>query len=61
MHPYSAGPRLALGRLLATGDKSDRPEAARLLHQAADLRARTYGDTHPLTVEARTALTELSH
>ncbi len=55
MHPFSAGPRLALGSLLAARQK-DSAEALSLLRQALKLRTENFGSDHALTVEARTAL-----
>ena len=60
MHPYSAGPRLVLGKLLAARGESRRADARALLRQALELRTATYGDGHPFTIEARTALATLS-
>jgi hypothetical protein len=55
MHPLSSGPRLELGRLLAA-DSAHAAEAVRWLESAVQLRTRTYGAQHRLTVEARDVL-----
>jgi eukaryotic-like serine/threonine-protein kinase len=60
MHPSSAGPRLALGKLLGARGEPRRADARALLRQALELRTATYGEGHPLTIEARTALAALS-
>lgn len=57
LHPFSAGPRLALGKLLAS-QPGHTAEALALLRQALQLRTENFGIDHPLTIEARTALTQ---
>jgi len=59
MHPSSSGPRLELGRLLAS-DPTHAAEASTLLASAVRLRTDTYGSEHPLTLEAREALAKVS-
>jgi eukaryotic-like serine/threonine-protein kinase len=58
LHPFSAGPRLALGTLLARRQK-DSAEALTLLRQALKLRTENFGSDHALTVAARTALAQV--
>ncbi len=55
MHPFSSGPRLALGTMLAA-ESGHSAEAVLLLRQALKLRTDTFGSDHQLTVEARNAL-----
>jgi tetratricopeptide (TPR) repeat protein len=60
LHPFSAGPRLALGRLLAAQSQHS-AEGLDLLRQALKLREQTFGSEHPLSVEARSALAQATH
>lgn len=59
MHPLSSGPRLELGRLLAS-DPAHAPQASKLLASALRLRTDIYGADHPLTLEARDALAKIA-
>jgi len=57
LHPFSAGPRLALGKLLAA-QQPHSVEALKLLHEAVKLREQTYGSEDPLSAEARAILAQ---
>jgi serine/threonine-protein kinase len=59
MHPLSSGPRLELGRLLAS-DPAHAAEASGLLAAAVKLRTDVYGADNPLTLEASDALANLA-
>ena len=60
LHPFSAGPRLVLGKLLAT-QPAHSAEGLGFLRQAVKLREQTFGSEHPLSVEARVALAQATH
>ena len=57
MHPYSAGVRLALGRMLAM-QRGHAAEGIAFMRQAVTLREQTFGADHALTREARDALAQ---